>query len=90
MNNLPTDYNNALTEEIFTAAEMVGLTGPISSLSFFNTGTSSRTRSKIDIYMVHTQKTKFDSITDWIPVTASDTILFSGSVTFPAKNWVTI
>ena len=86
---LPTYYHNSLTEQIYTAAEMGGASCEISSVSFFNTGTYSKTRN-LDIYMVHTEKTAFEDNTDWIAVTPSEEALFSGSVTFPAKSWVTI
>ena len=85
---LPTYYHNSLTEQIYTAAEMGGASCEISSVSFFNTGTYSKTRN-LDIYMVHTEKTAFEDNTDWIPVTEND-LVFSGNVTFPAKSWVTI
>jgi len=87
--NLPTNSYNTLTEEIFTAAEMGGQSCQISSVSFFNTG-NTRTRNYVDIYMVYTQKSAFESTTDWISVTENDTILYSGKVVFTAKDWVTI
>ena len=85
---LPTYYHSSLTQQIYTSAEMGGAC-QISSVSFFNTGTYSKTRN-LDIYMVHTDKTAFESTTDWITVTQADGVLFSGNVTFPAKSWVTI
>ena len=86
--NLPTYYYYSLTEQIYTSAEMGGSPCQISSVSFFNTGTSTRTR-KMDIYMVGTDKTSFEDTSDWIPVSESD-LVFSGNVTFTAHNWVTV
>ena len=85
---LPTYYCNSLSEQIYTANEMGGEACEISSMSFFNTGTSNRTRT-MSIYMVSTDKTAFDSISDWIPVTESD-LMFSGNVVIPAHDWATI
>ena len=86
---VPTYYHKSLTQQIYTAAEMGGASCQISSVSFFNTGTSSKTRN-LDIYMVNTDKTAFESNTDWIAVTPDDDVLFSGQVTFAAKSWITI
>ena len=85
---LPTYSYNSMTQQIYTAAEMKRQPCQISSVSFFNTG-SARTRN-LTIYMVHTGKTSFENTTDWISVTENDPVLFSGNVTFPAKEWVTI
>ena len=86
----PTVYSyNSMTQEIYTAAEMGGQPLKISSVSFFSAG-GAKTRNNISIYMVHTEKTVFDSITDWIPIPGNTQALFSGRVSFPAKNWVTI
>ena len=85
---LPTYYYYSLTEQIYTAAEMGGAPCQISSVSFFNTGTSNRTRN-MSVYMVSTDKISFDSISDWIPVSESN-LMFSGSVVIPAHDWATI
>ena len=85
---LPTYYYYSLTEQIYTADEMGGAPCQISSLSFFNTGTTNRTRT-MSVYLVSTDKTVFDSISDWIPVTESN-LVFSGSVVIPARDWATI
>ena len=85
---LPTYYYYSLTEQIYTADEMGGAPCQISSVSFFNTGTSNRTRT-MNVYMVSTDKTVFSDISDWIPVTESD-LVYSGSVVIPARDWATI
>ena len=84
---LPTYYYNSLTEQIYTAAEMGGESTDISSVSFFNTG-SSRTRN-LSVYLAHTNKTSFESNTDWIAVTEND-LVFSGNVIFSANGWTNI
>ena len=85
---LPTHtfYNNSLTQQIYTTAEL-GEAGVIESIDFFSTA-SERTRS-LDIYMVSTDKDEFTSGTDWIPVTAAD-LVYSGEVTFLEDAWTTI
>ena len=85
---IPTYYYNSLSEQIFTAEELSNTACEISSVSFFNTGWGS-TRN-ISVYMVHTDKTAFESNNDWIAVTETDSVLFSGSFTFPGRNWATI
>ena len=86
---LPTYCYNpySLSQQIYTVAEMGGQSGQISSVSFFNTSFN-RTRN-LTVYMVHTNKTAFNSNTDWIPVSEAD-IVFSGSVTLAGNNWATI
>ena len=84
---LPTYSHHSLTQQIYTAEEMGGEACEISSVSFFNTETS--TKCNLSIYMVNTDKTAFNSTNDWITVTEADQV-FSGSVTMAAKSWTTI
>ena len=85
---LPSYNYYSLSEQIYTAAEMGGLATNISSVSFFNTGVYSITRN-MNIYMVNTDKTSFESTSDWIPVSEND-LVFSGNVAFTARGWVTV
>jgi hypothetical protein len=85
---LPMYYYYSLTEQIYTAEEMNTDACEISSVSFFNTGTSNITR-KLSIYMVNTDKTSFGSTSDWIPVTDTN-LVFNGNVTMTARGWVTL
>ena len=80
-------YNYSLSQQIYTAEELGGTSGSISSIAFYNDGTT-QTRN-LDIYMVNTNKTSFTSNTDWIAVTANDK-LFSGNVTLTSGTWTTI
>ena len=86
--NLPSHsyYNYSLTQQIYTPCE-IGISGTLSSISFYNGG-SAKTRT-LDIYLVNTTKTTFANTSDWITVTASDRV-FSGSVTMAAGDWTTI
>lgn len=79
-------YNNSLTEQIYTSAEL-GNSGLITSIAFYNGG-AEKTMS-YDFYLKATTKSTFTGKTDWISVTASDKV-FSGSVTMVADDWTTI
>ena len=85
---LPTHSYYSLSEQIYTANEMGGTACQISSVSFFNTGTAKKNRT-MNVYMVSTDKTVFDSVSDWIPVSESD-LVYSGTVVIPVRNWTTI
>ena len=80
-----TYYNYSLTQQIYTAEE-IGASGYILSVDFHASASKTRT---LDIYMVSTDKSSFESETDWISVTAANKV-FSGSVTFAAGDWTTI
>ena len=75
-----------LSQQIYTSEE-IGGSNIINSISFFNTGTE-RSRN-IDVYMVHTEKSVFESNTDWFTVSEAD-CKFSGRVTFNKGQWTTI
>ena len=85
---LPTDSwrRFSLSQQIYTAAE-IGQAGDIYSVSFFN-ASYAMTRN-LNIYMVHTNKTAFNSSNDWVPVTTAD-LVFSGDVHFLSYEWTTI
>ena len=78
-------YNYSYTQQIYTADE-IGTAGTILSVAFY--GQSVQTRN-LDVYMVATDKTNFESATDWIIVSEND-MVFSGSVDFAANVWTTI
>ena len=79
-------YKHSLSQQIYTPGE-IGGNSVINSISFFNAG-ATKTRN-YDIYIVHTDKTAFDSNYDWITVTESDRV-FSGDVTMTSNYWTTI
>lgn len=76
MNSL---YNYSYTQQIYTADE-IGQAGTINAITVWMYGKENLPDRLYDIYMVETSKEKFDSKTDWIPVTASD-MVYSGTVT---------
>ena len=79
-------YKQALTQQIYTAEE-IGTAGTITSIAFYNEGTT-RTRT-YDFYLKATEKSSFNSNTDWITMASTDKV-FSGSVTMTAGAWTTI
>ena len=79
-------YNYSFTQQIYTSEEL-GAAGFISSIAFFNGG-STKTRS-YDIYIVPTEKSEFESGTDWVSVSSAD-LVFSGNVTMEAGDWTTV
>ena len=81
-----TTYNNTLSEQIYTAEE-VSMAGTITSISFFNGGTT--LTPNIKLYMVNTTQTAFASTTNWLTVAAGD-LVYEGNVTFTAGEWTTI
>jgi hypothetical protein len=87
-NYLPTytNWKYSLTQQIYTTSEL-GAAGVIESIDFYSTSTAI-TRN-LDIYIVSTTKSSFESGTDWITVTSADKV-FSGSVTFSPNAWNTI
>ena len=85
---LPGYFYNSLTQQIYTASEMGGVSTEISSVSFFNTGNDGGTR-KWNVYMFNTDKTSFESNSDWIPVSEND-LVFSGNIRMTAHSWATV
>ena len=83
-NNL---YKYTLTEQIYTADE-IGEAGAILSLDFFKASDTEMVKD-LDIYIVSTDKTAFESTAERITVTASD-LVYSGTVTFADNDWTTI
>ncbi|MBR5725639.1 MAG: PKD domain-containing protein [Muribaculaceae bacterium] len=79
-------YRYTLSQQIYTAEEL-GSAGLITSIAFYNGGTT-KTRT-YDIYMVGTTKSEFTGATDWVTVT-SDNLVYSGSVEMTAGDWTTL
>ena len=78
------DANYALSQEVYTAAEINHAAGMIGAIAF-NTETGGLTR-KLDIYVTRTDET---SPWHFEPVTADD-LYFSGEVYFQSGQWTTI
>ena len=86
---LPTYSNNnfSFTQQIYTASEMGGKSGIITSISFYCK--SNATKRDITLYLVNTDKNSFSNGTDWIKVKTDDEV-FDGTVTFVNDEWTTI
>ena len=80
-------YNNTLSEQIYTADE-IGMPGTITSIAFYNAGSTKSPNLKI--YMINTNRTDFSSTTDWLPVTAGDLVYDGSNVSLTAGAWTTI
>ena len=75
----------SMSQQIYTAAE-IGQAGMITSVAFYNYEMGSE--RLYDIYLTHTEKTSFDSTTDWVAVSEKDKV-FTGLVTL-ASGWTVI
>ena len=87
-----TYYNYSLTQQIYTADEITaagGSAGTISSISFYYTYSTGYTMSGVQVYMLNTDKEKFESTTDMVAVSAADKV-FEGTFTLSANSWSTI
>lgn len=81
-----TYYDNTLSEQIYTAEE-VTMAGTISSVAFYNGGSTKS--PTVTLYMVNTDKEAFENTSDWLSVTENDKV-FEDLVTFTANEWTTI
>ena len=80
----------ALTQQIYTAEELGGYAGTITSLSFKLNATGNCTR-KIYVYLNNTEKEYYASHYDWVYLTAEDEPVFEGEITTPTEaGWFTI
>ena len=79
-------YKYSYSQQIYTPSE-IGGANRIPSIGFYNDG-AEKTRD-IEIYLKHTSKSEFATSSDWEDVAVSDKV-FSGTVTFRAKEWTSI
>ena len=80
-------FSYGLSEQIYTADE-IGTAGLINGIAFYNRGTETKTRTYA-IYLKRTDKTAFESPTDWIG--ASDAqMVYNGEVTMTSGTWTPI
>ena len=82
---LNTNFKHNMTEQLYKATEL-GRAGLIQSIDF---KVDKKRTHHLDIYMVHSNKTKFTSENDWIRPTETDKV-FSGTVSFVADEWTAI
>ena len=78
----------SLTEQIYTAEE-IGMDGTITSIAFNYASSTAFSMGGVQVYLKHTDKNKFDSDTDMVPVGAEDKV-FEGTFSATGAGWVTI
>ena len=83
---LYTYFKNSLSQQIYTASEL-GKAARFISIDFYCSQDVDNDQD-ITIYMVSTDKSSFDSETDWITVT-DDNLVYSNQSTHLEKGWNT-
>ena len=78
-----TAIRSSVTQQIYTADE-IGGAGYIRSIAFYNDGYQQK--STYSVYLKHTTKSSFQSVTDWEVVSSSD-MVYSGQFVFPVGKW---
>lgn len=78
-----TSVKSSVTQQIYTADE-IGGAGYIRSIAFYNDGYQQT--STYSVYLKHTTKSSFQSVTDWEVVSSSD-MVYSGQFVFPVGKW---
>ena len=83
-------YNYAISQQIYTAAE-IEASGTITSISFYKTtGAHANDARKFDIYMAHTTKSSFASSNDWVALTDADLVYHAtDAVAMSEDAWAT-
>ena len=74
-------YNYSISQQIYTAAEMQGMVGSITSIAFKQYDSAVKTRN-LSVYLLNTSKDAFIGYTDWASVPLEN-LVFSGTVTYP-------
>lgn len=81
------NYNYAMSQQIFTKSEINHAAGKITAVGFHvKNGPSTRNYT---IYITKTSVDKFDSESDWVAVSASD-LVFQGDISLEKESWKTI
>ncbi len=83
-------FKYSITQQIFTAEELLSTPGYITGVSFKMANASSVTRT-IKVYMANTEKEAFTHTQDWVNL--SETYLvYSGPITYPGAEgeWATV
>ncbi len=81
-----TSVKSSVTQQIYTADE-IGGAGYINSIAFYNDG--NQQTSTYSVYLKHTTKSSFESVSDWESVSSSD-MVYSGQFVFPIGKWTTL
>lgn len=91
-NMLPTatDYKYAISEQIYTSAE-IGRSGFITGINFYctNSSTSYVPYRTVKLYVAKTDKTQFNNDRDWYIFNPSD-LVFQGTIFVYNKSWIKV
>lgn len=90
--NLPirAQSNYSYSQQIYTRSQINQPNGGmITSIRFYCASSSYSNSQSWTVYLGHTSKTSFTSISDWVAV-GSLTQVYSGNVTFGSDSWMTI
>ena len=83
-------FKYSVTQQIFTAEELLATEGNFTAVSFKMANASGATRS-IAVYMVNTEKESFAHTQDWVNLSDAN-LVYSGPLTYPGESgeWVKI
>ena len=84
-------YNYAISQQIYTAADMNNTVGDITKVAFYQLGDQTYEYVRNwSVYMVNTDKEVFEGEQGWATVTNAD-LVFEGTVTSPGKDqWLEV
>ena len=85
---IKTDWEYSLTQQIYTAEE-IGTKGTINALSFQYIYADACNIPGVQLYMKTTQKNKFNSHYDMLPISPSDKV-WEGTFSASGMGWVTV
>ena len=81
-------FGYSYVQSVYLQSE-INATGSISSIEFYNSGTSLANNNTLKVYMANTNRTSFSSATDWEPLSAL-TLVFDGTISPTLPGWVNI
>ena len=81
-------YNYSVTQQIYTADELMNTSGTITELAFYCSDVPTKYRN-FEIYLADVDKNSFSSNADWVPYSAM-TKCYDGTYTYTAEAWNTI
>ena len=83
-------YRYSLTQEIYTADEIgVPAGGSITSISFHYAYNSSFNLGNIQVFLMNTSKSSFNSNTDMVPI-SFDNMVYDGNMSATGNGWITL
>ena len=90
-NNIPLDsyYYAAFSQQIYTS-DQIGQSGCIiNDISFYRTENIGLNNRNIEIYLLNTDKSKFDNSNDWVKLSENDKVYANSSYTNDGLGWFT-